>query len=141
MSELTREVKFIPGYAKWSNNPSQNYGFGAVHILFILKGDKGAVSFNLFTSFYPKAAHDHWKATGYQPQQNIHYLGSLDYHSKEPIYEWQQPTKCEHTGTGTCYCDGTSLVDDLIEDFINQGDSVIWTKLEEWYHNMEPKNV
>jgi len=139
MSELTREVKFTPGFAKWSDIPSQNYGFGAVHIHFILKGDKGAVSFNLFTNFYPKAAHDHWKARGIQPHN--HYRGSLDYHSKEKLYDWQTPTACEYTGTGTCYCDGTSLVDDLIEAFINEGDSAIWTKLEEWYHDMERKDV
>jgi len=56
---LTREIKFSPAYDKRDPDPSKNYGIHGVTITFLLKGEKGAVQFVLYTNWHlPHVDHE-----------------------------------------------------------------------------------
>lgn len=127
---LTREIKFFPGYDKLS----EGYGVGSVRLFFVLKGPKGALTFSLFTDFYPKSALERWEKEKRSKPYTPYYLGFLDYHSPTPTCDYQSSIEsCPFLDGKRCYCDGTSLVDDLTELFITQGTDKLWAELEHRY--------
>lgn len=143
-----RRVTFSPSFDRRDPNPSKNYGIGAIRIWFYLIGPKGAVQWQIGTTWYVPSAQEHLRAvrgpmlntreeslggTVYQPQ-----AWDLGYHAREPQYEGQAPIshECEVIG-GTCYYDGSSLnAERLIVPFLEGGDEAVWRELEAYYHSV-----
>ena len=48
-AKLEHIIKTRPPYDKTNKDPNKNYGVGSMLILFIVKGDKGAIQFQLNT--------------------------------------------------------------------------------------------
>lgn len=134
-----RIVDFEGAYDK----REKNCGVGGVSIRFVLKGEKGAVQFLLFTNWQLQAVAE-WHATLDTGRKDFDYRGrprswpmaaDVGYHAKVPQREGQEPqsAKCEYTGGG-CYYDGSGcLADDWLPDFIAGGTKWLWPKLEEMY--------
>jgi hypothetical protein len=139
---MEKAVYFEPGYDKRSTDPAKNYDIRGMSIRFVLKGERGAVQFLLFTDWYPKEVQEErffrqrWdkKARPYffelQP-----IAVDLGYHAREPQYEGQEmmTESCELLG-GPCYYDGSGLAADPIRDrLLTEGDKAVWEALEQRY--------
>lgn len=104
--DLERITKFIPAFDKRDDDPNKYYGIGAMEVLMLVKGKKGAVQFRFSTGIYtPEVTQElaengelnwkelspgHWFAIGKPMGYDV------GYHSLEPQYEGQEvmwPTK------------------------------------------------
>jgi hypothetical protein len=138
---MERIVTFEPAYDKRSTIPGKNYGIHGVEILFLLKGDRGAVQFRLYTNWQLP----HVQAeTAKQPlnRRDPHVFcrprpTDLGYHSPVPRYEDQTmlTEDCQHIG-GPCYYDGSSLnAYPVFDRLLAEGDKGVWEALEAYYHS------
>lgn len=115
-------------------DPKRNYGIGGLYITFILKGERGAiqfqVSFPVYLNHIDKPKHD--------------FMNKIDgsdvgYHSPVPMYEGQNfmDHKCPIIG-GKCYYDGSGLrasewAEEIFSKRGNDHEEIIFKKLEEEY--------
>lgn len=138
---LTKEVTFYPAYDKRNPDPSKNYGIHGVSIYFILKGDKGAVQFAVYTDWYLPHVQDEMKGRDAIGISGLRPMGvDVGYHATVPQYEGQEPMcgpgecKCVPEGE-SCYYDGSGLrADQWVRDFLlPKGSEGIWEALKEEY--------
>lgn len=130
--KLERITKVILPFDMRNRDPKKNYGIHATDIWFILKGPKGAVQYGVTLPCYLP----HIEKT--DPYMDEIHGFDVGYHSPVPMYEGQSSSKCEHTSTGTCYYDGSSLrADDWTKDIFStigrHPDEILWEKLEQEY--------
>lgn len=117
-----------------SDIPSKNYGIGGLYIWFILKGEKGAVQFNVSFPVY----------LNHINKQILDYVNKIEgcdvgYHSPKPMYEGQRviDENC-HILEGKCYYDGSGLrayewADEIFSKPGSDHEEIIFKKLEEEY--------
>lgn len=132
-----RIIRFEPAYDRRDPDPLKNYGIHGVNLLFVLKGEKGAVQFLLFTNWYLPHVRDELEAkrtdwTLFRPMP-----ADLGYHSKIRLHEWNdekpQFDDCEWT-EGNCWYDGSGLnAEPVFQRLLREGDSGIWAALEDYY--------
>ena len=115
--------------------PGKNYGIGGLRIWFVLKGPKGAVQFMCgFPTYLP-----HVEAEGKVNQFYRKIEGwDVGYHAKEPQYEGQSQSDCEHFDSGKCYYDGSGLrAEEWAKEIFSvtgkAPEDLLWKKLEEEY--------
>ncbi len=129
-------VKTSPAFDKRHTDPNKNYGIRSMLIWFILKGDKGAVQFQIDTGLYlPHVAEELWNRSDreYNPFRGDGW--DIGYHSIVPQYEGQTQMDCEMFGQ--CYYDGSSLqASEFFPKFLEGGSDVVWEMLEERYTDM-----
>jgi hypothetical protein len=138
---LTKEVTFHPAYDKRNPEPSKNYGISGVSIYFILKGDKGAVQFAVYTDWYLPHVQDEQKGRDLRGISGLKPMGTdVGYHSPKPMYEEQTsicgPGECKYVPEGeSCYYDGSGLrADQWVRDILlPKGSEGIWEALKEEY--------
>jgi hypothetical protein len=138
---LTKEVTFYPAYDKRNPDPSKNYGISGVSIYFILKGDKGATQFAVYTDWTLPHVQDEQKDRDFRGLSGIKPMGiDVGYHSPKPMYEEQDalcgPGECKYVPEGeSCYYDGSGLrADQWVRDFLlPKGSEGIWEALKEEY--------
>lgn len=145
--KFERIVKFSMPYDKRTNNPTTNYGIGAMRIWFILKGSKGAVQVVIGTKFYlPKTVNEYLNSSN---QYWKNFLKDTDGNDEKPFDCWdvgfhskkrpdymQTSDKMKCDLFGKCYYDGSSLrgkKDKVAENFFEHGEEWIWKYLEEEY--------
>jgi hypothetical protein len=140
-------IKFRPAYDKRNPEPSKNYGVHCVDMLMVLKGSKGAISFTIFTGWYlPHVAAD-WRNRGLASLAAFDASGAdIGYHSRKPLREWQNDTNknehCEWCDNEPCWYDGSGLAaSELFKRFVKEGEEIVWSTLEEWYHSEFDTNV
>ena len=141
-------VRTRPPFDKRSDNPSKNYGVGALQIWFILKGKSGAVQIMLGTKLYLAKQMKEWKNQGekfpyYNDEDECMDCWDVGFHSKKrPEYmDTNQKKDCDILGE--CYYDGSSLrgkTDMVVENYIKHGEKWIWTYLEDYYYNQFPQD-
>jgi hypothetical protein len=119
-------------------NAGGSHGKHGLEILFIVKGDDGAVQFNLSTGWMPQRVAmssinyrdvDEWCNRGPMPFD-------LGYHSKTPTYEGSEPAQksCEWCDGQPCYYDGSSLnANDAMYALVNGGEDALWKFLDAYY--------
>lgn len=93
-------------------------------------GDKGAVTFVLYTGF------DVPSARGHGCEHLFPLPADLGYHSNVPLYDGHElmSDSCEVLG-GPCYYDGSTLAADAIYDLLTiSGSDAVFERLEELYH-------
>jgi len=139
MKQLKKIIEFSPAFDKRDPDPAKNYGVHGVDIKFVLKGEKGAVQFLLFTNWQLPHITAKYKNKFNSPQDIELWFtpmpADLGYHRKNPEYSGQNPThnKCEYTG-GICYYDGSTLNAKRIYDvLLHEGDEGVWRELELYY--------
>lgn len=136
MSKFERLVQMSGAYDKRNPDPKKNYGIHGMDLRFVLKGDKGATQFVVYTSMHlPHVAEEMWRRGGeYNPFKPMG--ADIGYHAKVPQYS-DQPIaqhECEYVG-GPCYYDGTSLgADEFMPEFLEGGSEAVWNMLERRYN-------
>jgi hypothetical protein len=140
VGRFTRRIMFTTAWNRKSEDPNKNYGIGAVHIMFGLIGDKGAITADFFTDWYLKNDQpgvDRHNANG-RGLPVINRLGSVDAHAYTPLYEdqFRSRDECCWLNGAPCYMDGSALQGgELLEMFIEHGLDALWVKMEEYYEN------
>lgn len=150
MSETTfrRLVKFEKGYNYLHETGPNRRGQHGMQIRLVLVGPHGATQFLMGTSWTPIGEvdgdsrepihvdylqHDTYGTVGLTRPPSGYDLG---YHWRTPTYEGQTNYgPCEYLGAD-CYYDGSGLrADDLLRDFISQGEVAVWRALVAEYRN------
>lgn len=140
---MERIVEFDPAYDE-RNNPKGNYGIHGVNLRMILKGDKGAVQFVLYTNWHlPHVQDELTKKVVGGDELDIKMIfkptpADLGYHSYKPMYEDQYRTEnCQYLDGHECYYDGSSLNAYRIYDILlKEGSKGVWRELEEYYNDV-----
>lgn len=135
MKALERIVKFYPAYDKRHEDPAKNYGIHGVELRMLVKGDRGAVQFVLYTNWMlphvTKELTNKSQDTGlFKPLP-----ADLGYHSLTPIYKGQKSSgKCEYLDGKKCYYDGSGLnAERIYTTLLSHGSDGVWKALEEYY--------
>lgn len=124
---MERITEFTPAYDKRNPDPSQNYGIHCVDLRMILKGERGAVQFVLYTGWYPKHLQ--------KEMPNGILPADLGYHSHKPMWDGQPAQEnCRYLDGKPCYYDGSGLNAERIFDILlEEGGEAVWKELEEYY--------
>lgn len=117
------------------------YGMG---ILFVTKGEAGAVQFLLSTGWLPQRAEPSnigvRNAVWASPMGDYFPVPmDLGYHSKKPMFEGHTciEESCEFCNGQPCYYDGSSLnANDAMYALVNGGDKALWAFLEGYYRSV-----
>lgn len=129
---MEKIINFEPAYDKRSSDPKKNYGIHGVSIRFVLKGDKGAVQFLMYTPWHlPSVDKSGWPESLNEPM-----AADLGYHSLMPRYDGQSviQKECPYLDGRPCYYDGSGLnAEPVMETLIAEGSDGVWKKLEEFY--------
>ena len=142
--EFERMVKFYPAFDKRNPEPSKNYGVHGVDLLMVVKGDKGAVQFKLFTNWMlPHVVEERMNKPMFDDMDiKCFYMpqpADLGYHSYKPVYEGQTPiTKsCELLDGKPCYYDGSGLnAERIYKVLLEKGSDGVWQELEDYYREV-----
>lgn len=142
--KMEKLIEFTPAFDKRNPNPNKNYGIHGMELRFILKGNKGATQFLIYTNWYlPHVLHElSQKAAQEFDSSYIELLFSpmavdIGYHSKMQVYENQLliSKDCPYTN-GDCYYDGSGLrAEEFLPKFLEKGTNAVWEMLEEYYVN------
>jgi hypothetical protein len=142
---MEKIVEFIPAFDKRNSDPSKNYGIHGVDLRMILKGDKGAVQFVVYTN---------WHLPHVQKEMNRKVLGQdelyvetilnpmpadLGYHSFYPMYEGQGicSESCDYLDGKPCYYDGSGLnAERMYKVLLEKGSDGVWRELEDYYNKL-----
>lgn len=150
-----RHVRFEKGYNYLHETGPKRRGQHGMGIRFVLAGPEGATQFLMNTSWTPLGEVDkdakHNEPCHIDPDGLItrnygvgeHTFGmvhapsgyDLGYHWRTPQYEGQEPgfRRCEWLG-GPCYYDGSGLAgEEVLRDFISQGEPAVWRWLIKRY--------
>lgn len=133
-------ITFSPAYDGRDSDPKKNYGIYGVDLRFVLKGEKGAVQFVLFTNWQLPHVTEEFlgKRIGDLLDIKVRFLplpADVGYHSLKPMYKGQKPTKnCPYLDGKPCYYDGSGLrAKDVYEILLEKGSEGVWNELKEYY--------
>ncbi len=123
-----RIIQWNPAFDKRASDPAKNYGIGSMSLRFILKGETAATQFMMLTG---------WYLPENRGKSHSGLMGTdVGYHSTLPLYDGQERNSCDIFGE--CYYDGSGLrAIVLMEQFIAEGDGVVWTELESYLDSIE----
>lgn len=134
-------IKFECAHGSEACKPGSggSHGRHGLEILFVSKGDAGAVQFQLFTDWFPQhvapssiGVHECQWGDSVMPA----YLG---YHSKTPHYDGRDAVSrcCEFCDGKQCYYDGSGLnANDAMYALVNGGDAALWAFLDAYYDHV-----
>lgn len=135
--KFTRKIEFSPAWDKRNPDPKKNYGVHGMEMKFILKGEKGAVQFVIYTNWHlPHVSKE------FEKDKNASLFlkplpADVGYHSYVPQYEGQEKISdnCPYLEGKPCYYDGSGLkAMTLFDLFVELGEEAMWSELEEFYH-------
>lgn len=143
---MERLIEMSPAWDRRDPDPRKDYGIHGVDMRFVLKGEKGATQFLLYTGWilpetigvsdimnYPDQLKRHYEGRGYSPLMPA----DLGYHSLTPMYESQSSYDCEYVEGGKCYYDGSSLnAYGVFESLLREGSEGVWRELEDYYTSL-----
>ena len=132
---MKREIKFRPAFDKRSTDPRKNYGIHGLEIEFQLTNENNeGITFTISTN---------WQLPPVQRELDAKEIVSefpylfhkpqpfgLDGHWKSPRYEGQPASSNCTITKGACYCDGTSLTQDIFVLLVREGDEPVWELME-----------
>lgn len=137
---MKREIIVTPAFDKRDPNPSKNYGIHGAELRFVLTGNKGAITFTLFTNWHlPHVDAELRNGTRNKPECDFMFQpqgADISYHSYISRFEGQTSMpECTYLGGKPCYCDGSSLnAIPISEMLIAEGSEAVWKELERWYN-------
>lgn len=144
---MEKIINFYPAFDR-RKDPKGNYGIHGVDMRMVLKGDKGAVQFLLYTNWYlphvAKELDNKLLREGMQGRLSeysfciLHPMpADLGYHSPVPQYEGQSicSEACECLDGKPCYYDGSGLnAERIYEVLVKEGSEGVWRELEDYYN-------
>lgn len=154
MQKLERVLELTPAWDKRSPDTSKNYGIEAVKILFVLKGEHGAVHALFSTNWYLPHVQRERRTQSYEFDRKFDVVyptaWDLGYHadSAHPVHPWQReqgtsdefftsPRECPFVPSGKCYYDGSSLhAERLVPILLEKGSGGVWRALEHYYNRV-----
>ncbi len=131
-STLQKIIRISPTFDRRNPDPSKNYGIGSVRMLFVLKGDKGAITFSCSTGMYlPQQVSEH----GREPWNQWQPMGYGVWYCSPIPQEGQTPREdCEWLDGKPCYGDGSCMAsDDVMDALLRDGEDGVWRELERFY--------
>lgn len=138
-----RIIQWMPAFDKRHSDPKRNYGIHGLEIRFILKGQKGAIQFVLYTNWHLPHVTKELKARQYEAiDGDPHWMerptpADFGYHAYTPQYEGQtRMGACAVLPDAPrgCYYDGSSLrAEPVYHRLLAGGDAGVWAALEEEY--------
>jgi hypothetical protein len=137
-----RIVEILPAFDK----RKEGYGIHGCDMRMVLKGEKGAVGFTLYTNWMLPHVEKELDAKIHEqfPHLSCHPLpADLGYHSPTPHYEGQKSMgPCEYLNGEPCYYDGSGLnAENIYHALLSRGSDGVWEELERCYngvfHNAE----
>jgi hypothetical protein len=145
---MEKIVTFSPAWDKRNPIPNKNYGIHGVDLRMVLKGDKGAVQFLLYTNWMlPHVEEELDTKLLVESRQGklnkysfstIHPMSAdLGYHSPISQYEGQSimSESCNCLDGKPCYYDGSGLDAERIYDvLLKEGSDGVWRELEDYYN-------
>ena len=138
---MERKIYFEPAYDKRNPDEAKNYGIHGLDIRFVLKGDKGAVQFVIYTNW--QLPHVQKELARKATKDNLFlYLpmpADVGWHSPVPIYQDQEPIseECEYLDGKPCYYDGSTFHAEKVFDIlVAEGDEAVWKYLEDYYNQV-----
>ena len=140
--KLLKIVEITPAYDRRNINPDENYGIHGCNLKLILKGDKGAVHFIIYTNWHlPHVQNELLSKVNSSEKHLIEATflpmpADVGYHSPIPRYEGQSiiSDSCEYLDGKPCYYDGSGLrAYEWFEILVEQGLDAIWKLLKDEY--------
>ncbi len=131
-----RIVEITPAWGSKDPTELERFGIHGCNLIMVLKGNKGAVHFVLYTQFHFKHIEDSLLKRG-DPQSFLPQPLDLGYHSKKPLYKGQtiMNDSCEYLNGKPCYYDGSGLNAKRIYDvLLEKGSEGVWEELEKYYY-------
>lgn len=141
-----RRIDIDPAFDRRHPDPKQNYGIHGVTMRFILKGDKGAVQFVLFTNWQlPHVTEETDQRTIAKARAGEDISIDLrcfyrplpadrGYHSPTPVWEGQESRECDLLDGKPCYYDGSGLqAETVYHALLAEGGEGVWKELEYYY--------
>lgn len=135
-----RQVLFTPAYHRCNPDPNVNYGIGSVRMMWVLKHDGWAMTWDVHTDWgMPDEA---FKAAAPDCTHIMHRDGypscgasggAVDWHAPVPMYEGQERSQdeCVWLG-GPCYTDSGFMLGSELFDLLRvEGDEAVWSRLRE----------
>lgn len=116
-----------------------SHGKSGLSIIFISKGDAGAVQFVIYTGWVPQLTKPDsigWRSV--ENWGNSVMPADLGYHSKKELYEGQDVMQesCEYCDGQPCYYDGSGLnANDAMYALVNGGSEALWIFLDAYYEH------
>ena len=134
---MEKIIQFEPAYDKRHSNPKKNYGIHGVNIRFLLKGERGATQFLIFTNWQLPHVQKELRVD-MRPDKYFIFepmAADLGYHSPVPIYEGQSSLgACPVLDGKDCYYDGSGLnAEPVYKILLEKGHEGVWKELEEYY--------
>lgn len=134
-----RIVEGTAAFDKRSSVPGKNYGIHGFEFRFLVKNDRGAVQFLLYTNWHlPHVQNEldqrpedpKWRHLSCHPTP-----ADLGYHSPVPHYEGQASMgPCPYLDGEPCFYDGSSLnAEKPYEILVAQGLDAMWAYLERYH--------
>lgn len=124
-----RIISFQSGYiCERPSNEGSYHGRHGMNLIFILKGELGAIQFVIYTGWMPN-----W---GISSEDNTHLMpADIGRHSYKPKYEDDLKREgCPWLDGKDCYYDGSSLqADEVFKKFVSKGEEAMWAEMEEYY--------
>lgn len=136
VGDFERIVSFMPGFVCPVSGP-KSHGIHGVDMIWVLKGDKGAVDFVLFTGWMPQTAGRLASMVGLPPVP-----ASIGWHSNTPLFpaHGKRKGKCPWVD-GPCYPDTSfTLSEKAFAILTAEGEEPLWAFLESCYRNQFDKS-
>lgn len=141
-------IDITPAYDKRDPEPSKNYGIHGCDLRMILKGDKGAVQFIVFTNWH--LLHVTEEFVNKTIHKNVldkydiicSFLPTpvdIGYHSPVPRYDGQDMVtdSCKYLDGRPCYYDGSGLEAERVYNILlKDGSDGVWAELERYYNDL-----
>lgn len=131
---MEKITKVIGAFDKRHPDPRKDYGIRGMELIFILKGELGAVNFTFYTCQHLKSVSAELFSGNRQYNPFRGMAAGINYHSPKPMYDGQDSMECDILPEGQCYCDGsTTQAAEFENKFLAGGDAVVWPMLEQRY--------
>lgn len=143
-----RIVTFRPAFDRRDPDPSKNYGIHGVELRMVLRGERGATQFLLYTNWHlPHVTEELWRD---RPLDVLRHVVSpmpadLGHHWPTPTNEYEAehgPRDCDILPGGKCFYDGSGLAAERVyERLLREGDAGVWAELEGYYRTLEAETA
>jgi hypothetical protein len=136
---LERIIEISPAFDERDADPKKNYGIHGVEMRWVVKGEKGAIQFLLYTNWHLPHVQKELdaRAFGDFPHLSCHPMpADIGYHALEPQYEGQDIIQdaCPYLNGKPCYYDGSGLQANAVyQTLVAEGGDALWALLEKRY--------
>jgi hypothetical protein len=131
---MERIVEITPAFDKRNKDPNKNYGIHGCELKMLVKGEKGAIQFVIYTNWMlPHVQKE------FEGKDSLFFLpmpADVGYHAVSPQYEGQTTLteSCPYLDGKPCYYDGSGLrADKWFDVLVHKGSDEVWKMLEDEY--------